>query len=756
VNECYSDSKMTVSPRKKLSVVGTRSLRGGVKTTVTAEDWVAGSSFSFKVSPTTSPRGGAVQKKVTPKNKARRQSVMLKRLELPEEGNKLSPIFSRRTRRMSMINVSSQKTVVTETTKMARSTSAKALPVSRNSRSKPSNKASVKSPATKPLPPKVPVIKNAAVKNNTKSVSPAARKIVSPKIIKKIEVSPKVILRKLKSPPRSASKTTRSKAATPEILKTVTPPKVPASKKSAVKNTRKSVSPAATKETSPKNLKKNQVSSKVTVMSASKTKITKTILKTEQSPASPASPEKKPHEVTFSPIKFYSSPKKSATPHKRKSLVMTIDKDVSFNYSPVLNRKRKFDGTPTPEADTENKPKRRKIARSSAKSKLPMPDKSSKDTPKAPKVTRSKAILKTPKGESSAKSPEIKTPAPISPDEKTPDTKIQAPKSNMKKSTMKKTPESRKSIKSSMKKPTPSPKVSAKKPTPSPKVSTKKRGRPTTKSTKKVKISAESPEGSSVEYRKTPKSEKPKTKVVTDVGASPELKPASELLANIRDSPIKSRSKLKPYTPKPDPTPSRVLKQTMKKKAAKDMQAIKVAAKKIETSSLVDPDIVVMKTPVQLTRTPLRKTSLVKPDTPSSTSNLPPTPTSSRKTLSVRRNNGIAKRELLNRPSPPRSSTPIKGDGSPEPEIADPDVTDINDEIVVVKEASALITTTEIITTEVTVTTSVEGHENGVVKAIVTEENGVHSSDLNGSAVANVSQEVASPTKSRWRYCSVM
>lgn len=333
---------------------------------------------------------------------------------------------------------------------------------------------------------------------------------------------------------------------------------------------------------------------------------------------------------------------------------------------------------------------------------------------------------------------------------------------------MKKTPESRKSIRSSTKKPTPSPKVvpesrksiksSVKKPTPSPKVSQQKKVRSVTKTAKKVQISATSPEASLMEYRKTPRSEKQKkADTVSDVGASPELNSAAKLLATIRASPIKSKAKLQPFTPKPDPTPSRVLKHTMKKKAAKDLQALK----NIKTSSLVDSELVVIKTPVQLTRTPLRKVSAVSPETPSSASNLPPTPTSSRKTLTARRGKSVAAREL--NISPPRSSTPIEGESSPEPQIPDPDVTDINVDLQTVKEISATITTTEVITTEVT-STGQDGEINGITTAIVSEEQTEivsgdisMSSELNGSAlsVADDSQENP-PSKSRWRYCSVM
>jgi len=757
---------MTVSPRKRVSIVGTRSLRTG-KVTVNEADWESGNSFQFKASPEISSKGSAIKKKVSPKLKTRRASVVLKRLEVQDGGSKLSPIMSRRTRRTSMITVSTQ---VKETTKMSRSTSDKVLPASRKTRSKPSNKAT----ATKALPPKAPASKTSAIKSPGKSASP-----MTPK-----EKSPKIVSTRTTAKSASATKTTKAvaktekKSASPAVAKVKTPPKVQVRKTSGRKPI-KSASPASPKETSPKNVKKNEVSAKATVKSSKAKKVTKTVLKTEETLASPKEIMSPPKEVTFSPIKFYSSPKKSATPLKRKSLVIGVDQDVSFNYSPVANKKRKFDGTPTPEKESETNSKRRKIDVSSKKSKLPRlekKDKASKDTPKSskstksPKVTRSKVIVKSPKEESPAKSskkapksakktvvvlseadvksPEIQKPTPKALDKKTPDTKIPAPKSSQKKSTMKKTPENSKSIKSSTKKPTPSPKTIQKK-----KLSS------TTKSTKKVKISATSPVESLIQYRKTPKSEKQKkTVAVSDVGASPDLKPAVDLLANIRASPVKSKSKLKPFTPKPDPTPSRVLKQTMKKKAAKNLHAFKVA-KKIETSSLVDSELVVMKTPVQLTRTPLRKTSLVTPETPSSASNLPPTPTSSRKTLSVRRTNSVAKRELLNnRPSPPRSSTPIEGDSSPEPQIADPDVTDI-EENVLIKEISAQVTTTETVTAEVTISSngSVEGDDNGVAMTIISEDVSNSSADLNGSALSDTStQEIDSPPKSRWRYCSVM
>lgn len=758
---------MTVSPRKKVTIVGTRSLRGA-KVSITEEHYVAGSSYTFKGSPELSPSKSVIKKKVSPKAKGRRQSLLLKRLE-DDGAKKLSPIMSRRSRRTSMINVSSQKTLVTETSKIVRSTSDKVLPT----RGRPKKTAGT---ASKPLPPKSSASKISTAKSPVKPVSPSSPKESSTKNLKKNEVLTKVTV-----------KSANINKGTKTVSKTST------RRSSAVKSPSQSPLSASPQNT-PKDTKvSTKATSKSTKTASKSTKTTKTTKEESKIEAKDSSPEaEKPKEVTFSPIKFYSSPKKSQTPLKRKSLILSIDQDVSFNYSPVDNKKRKFDGSPTPEADSEKKSKKRKIDRSAVKSKLPILEKNSnsKETPKTTKsvkATHTKAV-KTPKEESSTKSPKqapksakVKTPkgssikspilgrrsskkpvVVISPLSnvyakslrnkksvtKSPDSTAQSPM-NDKKSIVKKSPDGKKSVKSS-----------AKKATPSPKVGQQKKVQSVNKTAKKVKITATSPEETGNEYRKTPKAEKQrKSDAVSDVGASPELNSAVELLANIRASPIKSKAKLKPYTPKPDPTPSRVLKQTMKKKAAKDLQALK----NIKTSSLVDSEIVVMKTPVQLTRTPLRKTAAVTPDTPSSTSNLPPTPTSSRRTLQAKRSRSVAKREL-NRPSPPRSSTPIEGENSPEPQIADPDVTDINDDIHLVKEISATITTTEVITTEVT-STSMDGEINGIT-AIVSEEKtavvsgdnvSMASSDLNGSAlaVANDSQENP-PSKSRWRYCSVM
>ncbi|XP_068235069.1 micronuclear linker histone polyprotein-like [Palaemon carinicauda] len=108
-----------VSPRKRSLVV--RQMRSGAKTLQDSpEDWVSGSSFQFKDSPVNSKRvvegrrNTSVFKRQPQRNspKKRRQSMILKRLDLPTNSVVISPASNRRrTRRQSMAIVASKVTL---------------------------------------------------------------------------------------------------------------------------------------------------------------------------------------------------------------------------------------------------------------------------------------------------------------------------------------------------------------------------------------------------------------------------------------------------------------------------------------------------------------------------------------------------------------------------------------------------------------------------------------------------------------------
>ncbi|XP_066972625.1 neurofilament heavy polypeptide-like [Macrobrachium rosenbergii] len=106
-----------VSPRKRSLVV--RQMRSGPKTlSDSPEDWVSGSSFHFKESPVISKRVESRRSNAfrrppqATSPKKRRQSMILKRLDLPSGSVVISPASSRRrTRRQSMAVMTSKVTL---------------------------------------------------------------------------------------------------------------------------------------------------------------------------------------------------------------------------------------------------------------------------------------------------------------------------------------------------------------------------------------------------------------------------------------------------------------------------------------------------------------------------------------------------------------------------------------------------------------------------------------------------------------------
>nr|XP_045623789.1 serine/arginine repetitive matrix protein 1-like isoform X1 [Procambarus clarkii]XP_045623790.1 serine/arginine repetitive matrix protein 1-like isoform X1 [Procambarus clarkii] len=148
--------------------------------------------------------------------------------------------------------------------------------------------------------------------------------------------------------------------------------------------------------------------------------------------------------------------------------------------------------------------------------------------------------------------------------------------------------------------------------------------RSSTKSSKRVRIVSASPESFSA-VRKTPSSKrKLQSKPDIDIGSTPVLPSARVQLQLLRrSSPLRttckaSNGKVKPFTPKPDPLPSHILKQTLKKKVDYERETVT----QMKDIGLDNGEC---GTPNQESEDPLDI-----PSTPFSTSNLPPTPKSSR------------------------------------------------------------------------------------------------------------------------------
>ncbi|XP_042214307.1 serine/arginine repetitive matrix protein 1-like isoform X2 [Homarus americanus] len=164
-------------------------------------------------------------------------------------------------------------------------------------------------------------------------------------------------------------------------------------------------------------------------------------------------------------------------------------------------------------------------------------------------------------------------------------------------------------------------------PSPSPRFSRVTRS--SVKSKKRVKLIVKSPKAESpvLGFRKTPASNRKVQANHVSAQGSSVLPTARMQLEYIRhSSPLRSTSKVansrvKPYTPKPDPAPSHILKQTLKKKVEQDLDVVTLVDVHKENGDCNSPSRLIAR---------YVDVPVVVPSTPSSTHNLPPTPKSSR------------------------------------------------------------------------------------------------------------------------------
>ncbi|XP_042885926.1 serine/arginine repetitive matrix protein 1-like isoform X2 [Penaeus japonicus] len=550
---------MTVSPRKKSLVVGRlRPSTKSAKDSPPQDEWLAAESFQFTDSPSLSRKGASRRSgraSSTAKNatqQKRRQSVLLKRLDLPADLVSTSPNM-RRTRRQSMGHLPRKKDTLQESSKTSR------------------------------LP-----------------------RAVSEKTVK--------------------NKNSHSKLPLP-----------------------------------------------------SKRESTRAV-KAEDKPEAKTRSES---EVVISPQKFYTSPEKKSRALRRKSFGMAA---LEENIVTETRAKRKAEPAVSVKKTEEPQTKKRKgkssVSKLDATQASPTAQKAKKSDEAETKTSSSPAHLRSLKSPSTKKSKkaELKSPSPA-PKEVEPTT----PPSTSKKAKQTKVISSlKKRKKSGTPTASPVPKTLSKlgdvTPAQSPKV---RLTRSVARSSQRVRLVGVSPSPSATTFRKTPKSGKKEVTISTDdMGSSPALSARLHLQLLRCNSPLAdkrkiSSAKVKPFTPKPDPPPRSLLKQTMKKKVAKNIKA----TTKVEVHRLMDPEI-------STTKKITKGEEQLIPVTPVSVTNLPPTPKSSRKTLS----SSVSRRSALrstadivpcprpSSPETPRSSTPIDKEDELDDLTVDPAITTFSQE----------------------------------------------------------------------------
>ncbi|XP_071543738.1 uncharacterized protein [Panulirus ornatus] len=571
---------MTVSPFKRNKVLRrVRSSPKGGKEISHQDDWLSATNFVFPDSPTLSrrrvrkrpmaPASSSEDKELSCQN--RRQSVLLKRLDLPAVVMSTSPTNVRRTRRQSMIHLNMKE--VLQSTKY---NSKRPLPAAEEesnmkilrSQLPPTKAAAPKREATKPVVTKKDISKTDLQKKKNGIVKTAPVKTVD-------------------LPQR---RTRRMSEAGNSIL--------------------------------PENRTKRRIEIEV---------ISEVEQPAKKRRLGPSADQKLDVQTSYSRQTLQNSKSVNhSLSQKKTSDSGSLQMVKATSPSPTFGKKVSISG---------NFASRRKTR---ASTKCIVPKNFRESVTSSPPVTKTQQVRKAP----ATSAHEVMKSGMLAPANSSAATQIKP---------LKRMATSPPSVVSKTKAVTPSPKR-------------ENLARSSVKSTRKVKLMGNSPQASSMKFRSTLASSKEVHSTQNiDAGSSPMPISARMQLQIIRNSPVQpNQRRVQPFTPKPDPPPSHILKQTLKNKVdhelEKEAEVVEITEgeeDEIEDCEHSDPNTV---------NESCSDGNVLVPNSVTSTPILPTTPRSSRqqqastqdRSVESSCNTGNAFCQQNFSPAIPRSSTPIE------------------------------------------------------------------------------------------------